>query len=206
MHVAIKAVYCYYMLAISWNVCGIVYQSTEWITKRQAMVLRTNVFQYNRCVFIQRLPILWEKTEYICLALVCLMAGWQAGWQTKYGWVSFFKNSVQIKLFRFLLHLISVQCYYSVTKAFQSAFLKSSFKVCFEVCIFSCHFLRQLLLSARVLNDYTQMGMILVTTCVMKIIFGNDEWHSLHSKTSLKICIHLDGSIFTLYNFVFYSN
>ena len=139
-----------------------------------------------------------KKTEYICLALVGLMVGWQAGWQTKYGSVSFFKNSVQIKLFRFLLHLISVECYYSATKAFQSAFLKSSFKVCFEVCIFSCHFLRQLL-SARVLNDYTQMGMILVTTCVMKIIFGNDEWrHSLHSKTSLKICIHLDGSIFTL--------
>ena len=42
------------------------------------------------------------------------------------GGFHFFKNSVQIKLFRFLLHLISVQCYYSVTKAFQSAFLKSS--------------------------------------------------------------------------------
>ena len=32
---------------------------------------------------------------------------------------------------------------------------------------------RYTVLSASVLNDYTQMGMILVTTFVMKIIFGN---------------------------------
>ena len=35
-----------------------------------------------------------------------------------------FKNSVLVKLFKFLLHLRAVQCYYSVSIAFHSAFLK----------------------------------------------------------------------------------
>ena len=40
------------------------------------------------------------------------------GWQTKYGCILKFLSSLQVKLFGFLLRLISVQCYYSVTNAF----------------------------------------------------------------------------------------
>ena len=46
-----------------------------------------------------------------------------------------FKNSLQCKLFRFLLHLRAVQCYYSVSIAFQSAFLSEAYlnyKACFK--------------------------------------------------------------------------
>ena len=35
-----------------------------------------------------------------------------------------FKNSLQVKLFKNLLCLIAVQCYYSVSNVFWSAFLK----------------------------------------------------------------------------------
>ena len=38
--------------------------------------------------------------------------------------VEIFKIPFRLKYFRFLLRLISVQCYYSIRSAFQSAFLK----------------------------------------------------------------------------------
>ena len=62
------------------------------------------------------------------------------------------------KLFRFLLRIISMKCYYNVRNAFQSSLLKYGFyKVCFEARkirspFFSC---LSLLLSTSVLNDIT---------------------------------------------------
>ena len=53
-------------------------QSIEWMTKGQAIALRINVLWYNRFVFRQQLPFLWEKPGPLRLALVGLVAGWLA--------------------------------------------------------------------------------------------------------------------------------
>ena len=97
-HAPIQVVYSYYMLTPSmeglwyvkfWHLCfKLEDQLIEWMTKGQAMALRINILRYNRFVFRQQLPFLWEKTIPLCLALVRFMAGRQAGWQTKYSWNS----------------------------------------------------------------------------------------------------------------------
>ena len=45
--------------------------------QRTTMALRINFLWYNRVVFRQQSPSLWQKTGPICLVLVSLMAGWQ---------------------------------------------------------------------------------------------------------------------------------
>jgi len=47
------------------------------------MVQQINFFQYNSFVNRQRLPLLYEKTKAMALALSGLTAGRLAGWQTK---------------------------------------------------------------------------------------------------------------------------
>ena len=81
--------------------------------------------------------------------------GLTAGWQGDEIQVDFkiFKIPCRFNYLDFLLHLISVQCYYSIRNAFQSAF--AYFKVCFEVHkiwlpFFPC---RSLLLNTSILND-----------------------------------------------------
>ena len=60
-----------------------------------------NLNRTNRFVVVHQYPALWEKTGPIFPPLLGLMAGWQ----TKYGWVSNFLKSIQVKLFRFLFCL-----------------------------------------------------------------------------------------------------
>ena len=89
MHVAIQVVYSHYMLTPSilcfwyvkfWHICfKQENQSMELMTKGQAMVLSINVIQYKGFVSRQQMPILWEKTVPLHLALVGLTTGRQTG-------------------------------------------------------------------------------------------------------------------------------
>ena len=96
----------------------------QWSIKGLTMVQWINLNQNKRSVLAHWYSVLWEKTDPILLLLV--MAGRGAGWQTKYGWILNFLNSQQVKLFRLILCLLSLQCYYcnSVRTAFQSTFIK----------------------------------------------------------------------------------
>ena len=80
------------------------------------MALRINALCYNNLCLDMNCHSCEKKTGPIRLALV----GLTAGWQTKCG------LKLKSLLFGFLLRLISVQCYYTVRNAFQSAFLKYS--------------------------------------------------------------------------------
>ena len=93
MHASFRFIYCHYMITPFmeclwhikfWHLCFKKDQTMKWTTEGQAMVLKINVLQYNRFVFRQWLPFLWEKTGPIHLTLVSLMAGWQR----KYGGLS----------------------------------------------------------------------------------------------------------------------
>ena len=96
----------------------------------------------------------------VLLLLVGIMAGRQAGRQADEIQVSFkiFKILYRLKLFRLLICLISLQCYYSIRSAFQLALSSIAYlKVCFEVRkiwlpFFSC---QSLLLGTGVPNDIT---------------------------------------------------
>ena len=70
-----------------------------------------------------RLPLLCEKSGAILLVLMDLAAGKLTGWQSDEIPVdSKVLNSLQIASLGFLWCLTKVQCYYSVTYAFQSVF------------------------------------------------------------------------------------
>ena len=63
-------------------------------------------------------------TGPIPLPPVGLMAGREAGQQTKCRWVLNFLYSLQVKLLTLLFCLLSQQCYYSIRIAFQADFVK----------------------------------------------------------------------------------
>ena len=79
-----------------------------------------NINQNNRSMLAHRYSVLGEKTGPVLLPLVGLTAGREAGQQTTYGWVLKF---ILYRL-RLLFCLLSQQCYYSITIAFQLAFVK----------------------------------------------------------------------------------
>ena len=71
------------------------------------------------------------------LPLVGLTAGWPAGWlagRRNGGRFRNFKNSLQVKLFGFLLRLVLLHCYYSIISMHFNWFFsaKANFKVCIE--------------------------------------------------------------------------
>ena len=103
------------------------------------MVQWINLNQNNISVLVLWCSILWEKIGPILLPLVDLMAGRAADEIIVGGFQNFknslqvklivggfqnFKNSLQVKLFGLLICLLSLQCYYSIRNAFQSAFIK----------------------------------------------------------------------------------
>ena len=83
-------------------------------------------------------------------------AGREAGRRNTVGFRSF-KTSLQVELFGFLICLISLQFYYGIRTAFQSAFVKLKFILrCVLKCEkFGCHFFscQSLLLGTNVPND-----------------------------------------------------
>ena len=86
-------------------------------TMEQWMNLHRNNIFVNR----MQLPLLCEKSGAILLVLVGLTAGQQAVIQNT-GRFENFKNSLRITSVGFLQCLMKIQCYYSVTNAFQSVF------------------------------------------------------------------------------------
>ena len=107
---AIQVVYCHYMVTLCveclWYfefeaLFEAISQLIEWTTKGQAMALKINVLRYNRVMFRQQSPSLWEKTGPICLVLVGLMAGWQAN-----------KIGMNCKIFKILYKLNYLDSYF----------------------------------------------------------------------------------------------
>ena len=129
-------------------------QLIEWMTKGQGMALRINVLQYNRFIFRQQSPFLWEKTRPLCLALVGLMAGrladkiqlefWTLKILYRLNYLNFYFVYSSVKL------LIVLEVHFSLL--FSN---KVYFRGCFVVCkiqspFFSC---QSLLLGTSIPND-----------------------------------------------------
>ena len=89
--------------------------------KRNSMAQWINLHRNNIFVNWTRLPLLCEKSGAILLVLVGLTVGRQAVRRNK-GRFEKFWNPLLIALLGILRRFTKVQCYCSVTKAFQSFF------------------------------------------------------------------------------------
>ena len=123
-------------------------QSIEWMTKGQAIVLKINGLRYNKFIFRQQSPFLWQKTGPLHLVLV----GLTAGRLTDTAQLDF---KILYRLNYFDFYFVYSSVINSVRSAFQSAFLKAYFRMCFVMCklwspSFSCW---SLLLGISVPND-----------------------------------------------------
>ena len=92
--------------------------------KRNSVVQWINLHWNNIFVDWTRLPLLCEKSGAILLVLVGLTAAWQAGRQSDEirQDLKIFWNPLLIALLGILQRFTKVQCYCSVTNAFQSFF------------------------------------------------------------------------------------
>ena len=91
--------------------------------KGLTMVQGININWNNKSVLTHWYSVLWEKTGPIILLYASGAYGRQAGRQNTGGFWNF-KNSLQVKLFRLLFCLLSLQYCYSISTAFQSTFVK----------------------------------------------------------------------------------
>ena len=117
-----------------------------------------NLNRNNRSVVACQYPLLWEKTGPILPPMVGLTVGKQAGWKTKYGWISKFLKLSSYRLNCLDFCFVYCQCNVTIVLPMHFSWVFSSkayFKACFVVQKFSCHFIscQSLPLSTNVLND-----------------------------------------------------
>ena len=112
-----------------WNVCGLtpLFEARTSVDRMNDQ--RTSYAAEDKHSLVQQICVWTAITFTVRKSLTHIPSpigsyGRLADGQTKYRRILIFLNSLQVKLFRFFLHLISVQCYYSVNNVFQSAFLK----------------------------------------------------------------------------------
>ena len=108
-------------------------------TKGQAMVLNIHILWYNRFVFRQWLPSLWEKPGPMHLALMNLMAGWHAdkiGMSCKIFKIPYKLNYLDFYFIWWQYNVIIVLVVHFSLLSSSKAYLKA----CFKSWTIRCHF------------------------------------------------------------------